>query len=95
MQRRLDTVTGVNKPFENVSCQGPLQHFFRMRAPIFVTFSSVVFSAKLILSNLGTKTTPGGSDSLLPRKIYENLHTVMAILVLFEQFLRKGHIFDP
>ena len=43
MQRRLDTETGVNKLFENVSCQGPIQHFFRERATIFVTFSSVVF----------------------------------------------------
>ena len=55
MHRRLDTETGVNKPFENVSCQGPNQHFFREGAPIFVTFSSVAFSAELILSNLSTK----------------------------------------
>ena len=26
---------------------------------------------------------------MLPRKIFENLHTVVAILVLFEQFLGK------
>ena len=26
---------------------------------------------------------------MLPRKIFENLHTVMAVLVLFEQFSRK------
>ena len=26
---------------------------------------------------------------MLPQKIFENLHTVMAILVLFEQFLRQ------
>ena len=26
---------------------------------------------------------------MLPRKIFENLHTAMAILVLFKQFLRK------
>ena len=26
---------------------------------------------------------------MLPRKIFKNLHTVVAILVLFEQFLRK------
>ena len=55
MHRRLDTETGVNMPFENVSCQGPIQHFFREGAPIFVTFSSVIFSAELILSNLSTK----------------------------------------
>ena len=36
MQRRLDTETGANKPFENVSCQGLFQgkvtnfrHFFK------------------------------------------------------------------
>ena len=39
--------------------------------------------------------TPGESDGMLHPKIFENLHTVMAILVLFKQFLRKGcHIFD-
>ena len=33
---------------------------------------------------------------MLSRKIFENLHTAMAILVLFEQFLRKVcHIFGP
>ena len=35
---------------------------------------------------------------MLPRKIFENLHrpTAMAILVLFEQFLKKvSHIFGP
>ena len=32
----------------------------------------------------------------LPRKIFENLHNVMAILVLFEQFQAKFvHIFGP
>ena len=31
----------------------------------------------------------GGSGGMLPRKIFENLHAVMAILVLFEQFSRK------
>ena len=55
MQRRVDLEMGVNKPFENVSCQGPIQHFFRERAPIFVTFSSVVFLAQLVLSNLCIK----------------------------------------
>ena len=33
---------------------------------------------------------------MLPRKIFENLHTAMAILVLFEQFINKvGHSFWP
>ena len=29
----------------------------------------------------------GGSGGLLPRKVFKNLDTVMAILALFEQFL--------
>ena len=33
------------------------------------------------------KKTLGGSGGMLPRKIFENLHTLMAILALFEQFL--------
>ena len=33
---------------------------------------------------------------MLPRKNFENLHTVMAILVRFTQFLGKAcHIFGP
>ena len=28
IQRRLDPETGVNKPFEKVSCQGRIQNFF-------------------------------------------------------------------
>ena len=33
---------------------------------------------------------------MLSQKIFENLHTAMTILVLFEQFLRKVcHIFGP
>ena len=33
---------------------------------------------------------------MLPRKIFENWHIAMTILVLFEQILRKvGHIFGP
>ena len=55
MQRRLKPETSVNKPFENASCQGRMQNFFQEGSPTFVTFSSVVFSADLILSNLNTK----------------------------------------
>ena len=61
MQRRLDPETGVNKPFENVLCQGRIQNFFRERVKIFVTFSNVVFPADLILSNLSTKNDSMGS----------------------------------
>ena len=72
------------------SCQGRIQNFLREGAPIFVTFSRVVcFSADLILSNLSTRNDTEGSGGMLPWNNFENLHTVMAILELFEQFLRK------
>ena len=45
----------VNKSFENVSCQGRIQNFCKERAPIFVTFSSTVFSAELVLSKLSNE----------------------------------------
>ena len=32
---------------------------------------------------------------MLPRKIFENLHTVMGILVLFEQFVTHILLFYP
>ena len=31
----------------------------------------------------------GGSGGMLPRKVFKNLDTVMAILEFFEQFLRQ------
>ena len=59
MQRRLDPETGVNKFFENASCQGRIQNFFQKGAPIFVTYSSAVFSAELILRKLSNKNDSG------------------------------------
>ena len=56
MQRRLDPETGVNKPFESVLCLGRIQNLFEGGAPIFVTFSGVVFSAGLFLNNFSNKT---------------------------------------
>ena len=53
--RRLDPETGVNQPFENVSCQGRIQKIFRRGASNLSHFTSVVFSAELILTNLSYK----------------------------------------
>ena len=84
MQRRLDPKTGVNKPFEKVFLSGRIQNFFQGRAPIFVT-SSV--DLHLILNNLSSKNdSRRGYGSMFLRKIFKNLHTAMAILMLFEQF---------
>ena len=52
IQRRLDPETGVNKPFENVSCQGRVQIFFQEGASHFVTFLSVFFSGKFTFKQL-------------------------------------------
>ena len=91
MQRRLNSETGINKPFENGLCQGRIQKFFEGGGINFRYFLSVFFPAELFLV---PKTILGRSGGMLPRKFFENLHTAMTILVLFEQFLRKVcHIF--
>ena len=94
MQRRLDPEMDVNKPFENVFCQGILRNFFREETPTFFTVSSVVFPGELILSNLSTKHDSRGVQG--HAEPFEHLHSVMVILVLIEQFLDKVcHIFSP
>ena len=96
MQRRLNPEAGVNKPFENVSCQRRIQNFFSGRGTNFHHFFRRIFSADLILSNLSYKNDSRGVRGHAPRKKCENLHTEMAILVLFKQFLRKVcHFFGP
>ena len=55
MQRRLNSETGVNKPFENVSCQGRIQKFFEGRGINFRLFSSVIFPEELFLSILSAQ----------------------------------------
>ena len=42
-----------------------------------------------MLSNLSNKNNSRGYGGILPRKIFDNLFTAMAILVLFKQFLGK------
>ena len=67
MLRRLDPETGLNKLFENVSCQGRIQNFFfREGTPIFVAFSSAVVSTDLILSNLSNKNDCVGPGACSP-----------------------------
>ena len=38
------------------------------------------------------KNALGGFGGMLPRKIFENLHTVVVILALFEPFLGKFYL---
>ena len=81
MRRRSNPKTGVNKPFENVSGQRRIQNLFQGRAPIFVTFQTFFFFGRVtvILSNLSTKNDSRGFGGMLPPKMFENLHTEMAI----------------
>ena len=71
------------------SCLRRIQKFFRKRKLNFNIFSSPVFSGKIILKHIENKKDSRGSGGMLPRKVFENLHTVVAILVLFEQFSDK------
>ena len=98
MQRRLDPETGANKPFENVSCQGRIQNFFQGGDTNFRHFFKRIFFGRCSIKHLslGNKNDSRESGGMLPRKNFENLHTEMAILVLFERFLRKVcHVFGP
>ena len=56
---------------------------------ILSLFHAQFFPTELILSNLSNKNYSMWSAGMLPRKNFENLHTVMAILVLFELFSGK------
>ena len=90
MQRRYDPETNVNKPFQNVSCQGRIQNFLQGGGTNFRDFfKSSFFPAELVLSYLNNKNDSRGVRRHAPPKNFENLHTVMAILVLFEQFSGK------
>ena len=62
------------------------KNFFREGAPKFAVFSNVFFSGRIVLKNIDNKKGSRGSGGMLPRKIFENLHTAVAILALFEQF---------
>ena len=66
MQRRLDPETGVNKPFENVFMSGAYSEYFQGRGTNFCHFSSVFFSADLILSNLSNKNDSRGVQGHAP-----------------------------
>ena len=69
--------------------RGIFRTFFREEAPIFVTFQVQFFSTDLILNYLSTKNVIRGVQGHAPRNIFENMHTAMVILVLFERFFRK------
>ena len=52
MHRRLDPETGVNKPFENVSCQGRIENFFQVGGTNFRHFFKHVFFGRFSFKQL-------------------------------------------
>ena len=50
---------------------------------MFDTFSSVVFHLRIILKRIEKEKNFRGSGGMLRGKIFENSHTVVAILALF------------
>ena len=67
---------------------GVFKNFFREGAPRF-NFFLTQFFGRIILKHIENNKSSRGVRGMLPRKIFENLHTVGAILVLFEQSLGK------
>ena len=49
MQRRLDPERGVNKPFENVACQGRIRNFFQGGGANFRHFFKRIFFGRVNL----------------------------------------------
>ena len=72
------------------SCLGRIQKFFQGEGPQIRHIFKRSFSAELLGSILRLKKALRGSgDMMFPRKIFGNLHTLVAILVLLEQVLGK------
>ena len=69
MQRCLNSETGVNKLFENVSCQGRIQKFFEEEGINFRHFfQAYFFPAELFLSNSSAKNDSKGSPGVCSRE---------------------------
>ena len=83
MQRRRTFGPGkeCNKLFENVLCKERIHNFFQGWKGFF--------PAELLRGKSRNKNSSRGVRGTIPRKFFENLDSVIAILVLFVQFLRK------
>ena len=62
------------------------KNFLGREHPNLPYFQTFFFSGRIVLKNIDNKKGSRGSGGMFPRKIFENLHTVVAILALFEQF---------
>ena len=72
------------------SCLQHIQKFFLGGGTKFSHIFKCIFSGKIILKHIENKEGCVGSRGvLLQKNLKRNLNTVVAILVLFEQFLSK------
>ena len=70
--------------------------FFSVRGHQILTYFQTHFFRKNYFKAFKNIKGRGASEGVLPRKIFKNLHAVVAILVLFEQFLHSfGFNFLP
>ena len=77
----LDPEKSVNKLFENVLCKGrAYSKLFQGggRAPHFD-----IFSGRVALGQIEERNYSRGYGVMLPRKLFENLGSVVVVLVLF------------
>ena len=75
---------------KNVFMSAAYSEFFSVRGHrIFTYFQAHFFPEELLGSILRIKKAVEGSGGVLSQKTLKNLQTVVAILVLFEQSLRK------
>ena len=78
----------VKGPLKVIFTSAAYSEIFSVRGTKFSHIFKRIFG-RIILKHIKNKKGCGGSGGMLPRKIFKNSHTAVAILVLFEQFLRK------
>ena len=83
----------VKSPLKVFSCLRRIEEFFsgkgHSKLPCFQAFC---FSGKIILKHVENEKGFRGVRGHAPPENFENLHTIVAILALFEQFFK---IFSP
>ena len=58
-------------PFENVSCQGRIENFFREGAPNFVTFFNRIFCGRVNYKQLKKQKDSRGAGGIFPKNFWK------------------------
>ena len=75
---------GVNEQLLGSTGPSGVVRNFKRGGHDFPHFSTAFFRQNKFKTDCETKKALGGSGGMLPRKNFENLHAVVAFLVLFE-----------